>query len=416
MSGGDSLGVLLLVLRRRVLLFLSVVLFAVSCFLDRHGRGDLHLYRWFGGWVMDGRVPYRDFFVEYPPGSMPAFLLPAAISRAHYALLFRLEMALCGAIAVVAIGSVLAVLRAGPRRSAFVLGLAGLSPLVVGPVFLYTYDAWPAMLVVAGLAALLHDRQRLAFALLGLAAAAKIYPLVLLLVAAVRIWRRDGARALVGPIVAAAATAAVVVLPFAAIAPGGVGFSLYVQAKRALQVESLGASLLLVADRLGIHTAHVAIGSPSSMIVVGRASTALGAVSSLLLVVTVLGAIALFARGRNDDERLVTASAAAVLGFVAFGKVFSPQYLTWLVFLVPLVGGPVGFAAGVLLVVACLVSRLWWRHAHEISDIGPLVWAILGRNLLVVALYGIVVWTLLRAGSRSRPPSPPSRSGSTSAA
>ena len=35
---------------------------------------DVHLYGAFAHSVFDGRVPYRDFFMEYPPGALVAFL------------------------------------------------------------------------------------------------------------------------------------------------------------------------------------------------------------------------------------------------------------------------------------------------------------------------------------------------------
>ena len=57
---------------------------------------DVAIYRRAGEAILAGEVPYRDFFIEYPPGSLPAFVPPALFSssRAGYASLFASEMAL----------------------------------------------------------------------------------------------------------------------------------------------------------------------------------------------------------------------------------------------------------------------------------------------------------------------------------
>ncbi len=110
---------------------------------------------------------------------------------------------------------------------------------------------------------------------------------------------------------------------------------------------------------------------------------------------------------------------AAVTAFVAFGKVFSPQYLTWLVLLVPLAAAGLGVAAGGLLVVACVLTQLWFFRQQEVFDVGGVVWLVLARDLIVVALYAVVVARLagLRPGRRSSAASPPaSRASGTSSA
>ena len=56
-------------------------------------------------------------------------------------------------------------------------------------------------------------------------------------------------------------------------------------------------------------------------------------------------------------------SAAAVVAFVALGKVLSPQFLIWLAPLVPLVAGRRGLRASVLLVVALVLTQLWFPSA-----------------------------------------------------
>ena len=53
-------------------------------------------------------------------------------------------------------------------------------------------------------------------------------------------------------------------------------------------------------------------------------------------------------------------SITTVVAFVAFGKVLSPQFLVWLLPLVPLVAGRRGAAAAALLVLACALTRLWF--------------------------------------------------------
>ena len=62
----------------------------------REGSNDLDIYRETGEALLRGKVPYRDFFLEYPPGSLPAFLPPALLSEDEpgFMSLFTSEMAL----------------------------------------------------------------------------------------------------------------------------------------------------------------------------------------------------------------------------------------------------------------------------------------------------------------------------------
>jgi len=61
---------------------------------------DTGLYQDYGDAVLAGKVPYRDFRLEYPPGALPVFMLPA-LGHAHktafhrYNQEFQLVMAAC---------------------------------------------------------------------------------------------------------------------------------------------------------------------------------------------------------------------------------------------------------------------------------------------------------------------------------
>ena len=83
-------------------------------------------YAIYGGALVNwtGGYPYRDFYVEYPPGAIPLFALPALVWDAHYILFFKLLMTACGVGIVVTAAWLL-------RR----LGLSygRLAPIVLAP-------------------------------------------------------------------------------------------------------------------------------------------------------------------------------------------------------------------------------------------------------------------------------------------
>src|SRR4029450_13166575 len=94
-------------------------------------------------------------------------------------------------------------------------------------------------------------------------------------------------------------------------------------------------------------------------------------------------------RGPAEPERLVRYSAATVAAFIAFGKVLSPQFLIWLLPLVPLVRGRRGLAASAVLLVALVLTQLWfpnryWRLALQQDAISS--WLVLARDLVLVLL------------------------------
>src|SRR5260221_14110673 len=140
--------------------------------LGRAKIPDTGVYQRYGDAMAQGRVPYRDFRLEYPPGALPMFVLPSLGhegDRAAYDRWFDRLMALCGCLALVGVALVLRALGAGAPRTAAALCLAAVSPLLLGSVVLSRFDFWPAALAVLTLAALLHER--LVLAALGLGAA-----------------------------------------------------------------------------------------------------------------------------------------------------------------------------------------------------------------------------------------------------
>ena len=384
----------------RLLLAGAAGLFLVSLTLLHWGwyqhdliRDTIEYHR-YGTAMLSGHVPYRDFGIEYPPGALPAFGLPAIgkPGLAVYEREFQVLMALCGIGSLAAMSVALRDLGASAERMAAALGFFALAPLALGSVILYRYDLWPTFLTVAGLAAVLARRERLGFAALGLGIAAKAFPAVVIPPALAYVWRTRGRREALLCLGAAAAVVAVVVVPFLALAPHGVWDSVVRQTTRPLQIESLGASLLLVAHHVG-GLGLTLDSSRGSQNLVGSLPDVVGAASCAVLVLALVAIWVAAARGPATPERLVRWSAASVAAFVALGKVLSPQFLIWLLPLVPLVRGRRGLGASALLGLALLLTQVWFpiRYFDLVAFDELPSWVLLARDLVLVAL--VVVLT-----------------------
>jgi Glycosyltransferase family 87 len=368
-------------------------------FRERRFR-DVHLYGEFADRIVHGSVPYRDFFMEYPPGALAVFLPPRlAGADDAYIDAFKALMALLGAATLVLVVLLLVRLGASRQHVIAATALLALSPLALGPISLNTYDGFPALLTVAALAALAWGWDLAALGLLGLAFAGKVYPAVLVPAALVFVWRTRGAcRAALG-LGAFAVVAAAVVVPFLALAPHGLGESFRTQAGRALQLESLGGQVLVAGDHVGVYSATVVHRTEHAISydLAGGLPDALATVTSVLQALAVVAVTVLYARGRGDARRLMLASAAAVAGFVAFSRFLSPQYLVWIVPLVVLVFRPVVWA---LLGAALVLAQLWFFHYPGLSELSGRNWLVLARDLLLLVAFLL----LLRAAAKDEDP------------
>jgi len=327
--------------------------------------------------------------MEYPPGALAVFLPPEVFGSAHYNAAFKALMTLCGAATIVVVALLLVRLGATRRRLWAALALLALSPIALGPISLNTYDAWPALLTVVALALLAAAAPVAAFAVLGLAFAAKLYPVVLVLPASVFVWRTLGRSAALRSLAAFVTVVAILVVPFLALAPHGLLESFRAQAGRSLQVESLGGSLLGVADRLGWYSATVVhrTGHTISYDLVGSLPRAIGVMSSVLQVLAVVAVSWLYLRRRDDLMRLAAAFAAVVAGFLAFTRFFSPQYLVWLIPLVALLQ-PLEW---VLTAAALVLAQVWFFHYRDVFSLGGYIWLVALRDLIVVALFLVLL-------------------------
>jgi hypothetical protein len=265
------------------------------------------------------------------------------------------------------------------------------------------YDLWAVLCVLV--AVLVVDRRPgVAGVALGLGTMLKLYPIALLPVLcgwAIAKHDRPGlARLLAG-------CASVVVLVMAAAwtlaGPDSLQWLLY-QADRGLQIESLGAGLLM-----GLHVLFgqpVEVGRGFGTIQVESSGSDLLVAASPVALVVLLGVVILVAlrRFRLDVDRLgrvprpsiVLASVAAIAAVLVGSKVLSVQYVIWLVPFVPFLPVPMRW---LVLAIAALSTAIYTVDYQALMHLEPpWILALVVRNGLLAVL---AAWLLAELwGSR----------------
>lgn len=368
----------------------------------REGSNDLEIYRETGEALLRGEVPYRDFFLEYPPGSLPAFVPPALLSedRADYISLFASEMALALVAALVLTALTARRLRGEPAWPVPALSFAA-SALLLYPVAVSRYDAVVALtLAVAALCATLGGRYLLlAYASLGFGAAAKLVPaLATVPLALLRRGATRGYAVFFGVL-------ALFFVPALLFGSGRFLESFAYHADRGLQVESLAASVLLV------------LGSVSGVVFEYGAFKVRGAgadlaaslslpITGTLLLVTAFAMYRGHRAGRLSGGAFPRYAAALILAFMLGSKVLSPQYVIWLLPLVPLsFGGLAGACVSAVFVAVCWATTEVFptHYADLLNSRYPGPELLFGRNLLLVLLWALLLFVPARVPKRTAP-------------
>lgn len=386
---------------REIALALTTVIWLVALHRGPLSEGvitDVPLYRETAAMVWDGAVPYRDFALEYPPLAA-ALITLAGLPGLRYGVVFSALMLACLLVVIVAADGIARHLGLGGARRIAVLATLTLSPLALGGLMETRYDLALAAVLALTVWSALAGRTVLAWVLLAVGVLLKLSPLLLVPVLVLHL-RGRGENGLRGPLAGAAVVAAGF-LPFLVVAPGGIADMLRFHLERPLQIESTVAAYLLSLHALADIPLEV-VSSYGSQGLAGPGVTLLTAVSSAALVVLV-GAVAvqhgLLLRddpGDRDRDRLfVAAITATLLAAMAAAKVFSPQFMIWLLPMVLLVAGRYGRTTFALGVAAAVMTAAYFPYRY---------WDLVALETLPIALLaardGLVLAALAAAWPR----------------
>jgi hypothetical protein len=376
-----------------------LVTFFVSPWSDQGNTDVTHFPPRAQEWI-DGKPPYEDVHFEYPPGAVPIIGLPQLVKVGSYKIGFGL-IELAAGLALLALCAEAARRSGGDPRLA-ALGVAA-TPFLAGTLMRGYFDVVPIALTVAALVAIVLARTRWGFALLGLAVMTKGFPLVAAPVAiAWLIGRGERRRALEGAAVMAAVivTLAAVVV---ALSPKGAWYAIHYQTARPLEIESSPATLLYVWDWVFGQRGHT-LGSFGSINLAHAGSGAVTVFFGLILL-AVIAALSWRAARLRTPRALLLGSLAAVASFAAFGKVFSPQYVIWLVPLLALsFAWREWWVAGLAAVTTVLTKIEFPKHFSDLAARRTgTVLLVTERNLMVITLIGLSLWSLWATSEKGEP-------------
>ncbi|MFJ3957297.1 glycosyltransferase family 87 protein [Arthrobacter sp. NPDC090010] len=258
---------------------------------------------------------------EYPVllglvAAVTALGVPASLAPAQRALeYFDLNAFL---VIVLWIGTVLVTARLA-RRRAWDAAMVALAPGIVAAGFI-NWDLWAVFALAVAMLCFARGRTVWAGVLIGLGAAIKLYP-ALMLVAILFLAIRSGRPApFLRTAIAAVVSWLVVNLPFALLNPEAFRYFFDFSGSRGAGFSSLWESWNIVAGRLGQPTL-----SPAAVNV--------GVAVSFTVLCLLIGFATVTAPRRPRIAQLLFLLVAA---FVLCNKVYSPQYVLWLIPLVAL--------------------------------------------------------------------------------
>ncbi len=349
---------------------------------------DVQIYFNAATGVLNGQLPYRDFFLQYPPLSLLFFIPPRlmAADLPTYFTWFNVELLV---LSWIGLATTAAMARRLGQPLAPTLLVYSLALLAVGSLVPQRYDLAPAVLVALALAAWLSERRGAAWALLALGTLTKVYPALLFPLFTIGEWRRAGLRGIARGWSIFGGLIVLVMLPFLLLASQEILNTVAGQGGRELSIQSTFASLLLAARSLGVPAEIVYRAQLNSWNVIAPHSELVTlAATGLQIFLLALVYLRFLHKRESTDSELVRYSAAAIGVALLASKVFSAQFILWLFPLAFLSGAkPFVWTSALFLASAFLTQLLSPYLFAELKQGAslPLLVA-LGRDLCLGAL------------------------------
>ena len=352
---------------------------------------------WGAEGLSSGAVPYRDHAVEYPvltggfmwvTGELTrawtslaeSGVLPGSNQGVMFGVLTCVLLAICGLLTIAATAA------AAGRRRQWDAAILALSPLLVFHAF-SNWDLLAMAFASAALWAWARSRPVAAGVLIGLGAAAKLYPALLFVPLALLAYRTRTWRPVLWAAAAAAGAWLAVNLPVALAWTAGWKEFYAFSESRPAEASTFWAMLK--------HYFPATFGSAADA---GWSPPGPAVALFLLIALAGVGWLALSAPVR---PRLAQLAFLTVTAFLLTTKVWSPQYSVWLVPLLALArprwrSALIWQGAEIAVWIATLLWLLGGSDPNKALPYEGLTWVLLIRDAALLALVALIVRDIYR--------------------
>ncbi|MGL5807173.1 MAG: glycosyltransferase 87 family protein [Xenococcaceae cyanobacterium] len=385
-----------------VLLPSFVFIYLAFLFLPKFfewNQGDLSLYYNCSLKLLEGKLPYRDFALEYPPLALLSFVLPELLmlDRAPSFDRYILFFAIANTIFVALIGYLLwRILSLWHRQRQYIptLLIYTLSIAIASPLLPWRYDLFPAFLTLAALFFFVRNSPNLVGIFTAIGILTKLYPLFFLPIFAIYYFVDKQYRSLISLSIGCFGTIFLIISPFLFLEPKQFFSFLNYHQMRGLQIESLFGGIIILSDVINFTDTkiifnygafHLEKSSLTELVL-----PCLPRLFFLAFGIILINCFAKLWEERNTQgsiafNTLVAYLAIALLAFIITNKVFSPQYLIWLLPFIPLLSIRQSLLMALIWAITIYIFPYGYHQLLKMD--ATLVWLLNIRNLSSLVLF-----------------------------
>ncbi|MBU1662299.1 MAG: DUF2029 domain-containing protein [Chloroflexi bacterium] len=383
-----------------------ISLFAYELYTDWHDD-SIEIYFEYSTQFLNGEIPYRDYDMEYPPLALLAFCIPhwlafgQEVSLHQYIKLYLLENILFSLAIASTILFLMPRWQPQARERVKPIAILTVALIICAPLLPWRYDLFPALLTFLALYFFIAGIPTITGFCIGIAVAAKLYPLFIIPIFGIFLIVNKDTRSL-KRFILGGILSVLPLIPFFVLSPNWLNLFLSYHQHRGLEIESLFGGLILIGQVLGLGLeygpAKVVSNYGAFHLVSPYVNIAIRWIPYVVMfssAIVFASCFGHFSKERNrygliPTDSLVAYIVITLLTFIATNKVFSPQYIIWVLPFVPLLRFRYASLLIVIFSLTIMIFPIGFKLLLDIHLLGVLLLNL--RNGLLVSL---ILWMLI---------------------